>query len=54
MLSGARVDVGNNVITSGVSADMYEGSFKGLKVRVKKVRVYSVGDPEKFEVRCPS
>ena len=40
--------------TSRDLADMYKGTLEGLRVCVKKVRIYSDSDPEKAKVWYPS
>ncbi|KAF9647772.1 kinase-like protein [Thelephora ganbajun] len=50
ILSDASLGVKNDPTTSGVVADIHEGTFKGARVRVKRVRVYIEGDPQKLKL----
>lgn len=46
---------GFHPVGSGAIADIYEGTLNGRKVRVKRVRIYSNGDPRGIqEVHYPS
>lgn len=48
-LSSRDLNVGLQPVASGGSADVYEGDLRGLKVCVKRVRVYVKDGPEKAE-----
>ena len=39
--------IGRQPVASGGSGDVYEATFNGLKVCVKRVRVYSEDGPER-------
>jgi len=46
-LSPSLLKIGRQPIASGGPGDVYEGTLKGSKVCVKRVRVYSKDTPEK-------
>ena len=46
MLSHQDLMVGRQPVASGGSGDVYEGRLDGLKVCVKRVRIYSKDGPE--------
>jgi hypothetical protein len=41
------LNIGHHPVASGGSGDVYEGTFDGSKVCVKRIRVYSNDGPEK-------
>ena len=52
-LSSDHIHIGPSPFASGAYGDVYEGTLDGLKVCVKRVRVYTGDDPEKIvKVRC--
>lgn len=53
-LSNTRLIADSHPVASGAVADTYEGTFDGRKVCIKRVRVYSNGDPRGIQgVRYP-
>ena len=53
IISPSTLNIGHHPLASGGSGDVYEGTFNGSKVCVKRVRVYSKDGPEKATtVRC--
>lgn len=53
LLSVSLLEVDRWPIASRGSCDVYQGTYRGSKVCVKKLRVYSNGEPEKARcVRC--
>ena len=52
-LSPHLLNVGSEPFASGGRGDVYEGTFDGSRVCVKRVKVYTQGDPQKaVRVRC--
>ena len=53
-VSSSFLNTGLHPVTSWGPGDLYEGTFDGSKVCVKRVQVYSKDGPEKAtKVRCP-
>jgi len=54
MLESSVLDISCHPIASGGPGDVYEGTFNGSKVCVKRIRVYSRDGPkEATKVRYP-
>jgi hypothetical protein len=45
--SASLLNIGHHPVASGGSGDVYEGTFDGSEVCVKRIRVYSNDGPEK-------
>jgi hypothetical protein len=46
-LLSSDLDIGNQPVASGSSADVYEGTLNDSRVCVKRIRVYSTEGPQK-------
>ena len=52
-LSPHLLNVGSEPFASGGRGDVYEGTLDGSRVCIKRVKVYTQGDPQKAaRVRC--
>jgi hypothetical protein len=47
ILSSSLLNIGRHPVASGGPGDVYEGTLNGLKVCVKRIRVYSRDGPKK-------